>query len=554
MSRVLLDRAPGVSTFQATLHKIRRWIKRLASRYPPDERITALREELGSAPANAATNSEIVISVQCVEDPFYFGLFSSLCLQLRAATGARCELTVMRSVSGAVGGEWTHWLARSSLFGSLISAQWIRAFRIVTDRVAFRSQSFAHPVGDLADWFRSRAIWRRLTTHLDLVALTIRGVPVGDLINDTYLRFRPATRVDLRDPFVARLIWQAHRDIRRARRYFRVRKPQLYLTSYSTYVEHGVTARVALQEGVSVRSFGNFVQFGRKLTLSDWFHTPDTSAYYSKFQALDGQDERLLEAERHLRARLAGGIDATTSYMRVSAYAPASEPVPDVAGAVVVFLHDFYDSPHVYDDLVFHDFWEWTCFTIETLQSTGRKFWLKPHPNQIALSSEVLEKLRASYPDVALLSPRITNVQLAEAGIACGVTVYGTVGHELAFLGVPTIASAKHPHHSFGFCRTARTAAEYRQYLQTPEELPLSRAEMRRQALAFYYMHNLHGGEAALVLRRRYAAFWKCCHSPDVPTATLLERLKELREAPEFRLQVMRMVDGPGRVNQRGGI
>lgn len=530
------------------------WTRRLLSRFPNDARIGVMRDHLTAGEPSAVSRRETVVAVQCVEDPFYFGLFSALCLRLRETAGARCDLVVLRSVSGAVGARWTHWLARSSLLGSLISAQWIRAFRIAVDRVAFRSQSFSHPLSDTADWFRSRAIWRRLTSNPALVGLTILNVPVGDLINDTYLRFRPATRVDLRDPFVARLIWQAHRDIRRARKYFRVRKPQLYLTSYSTYVEHGVTARVALQEGVCVRSFGNFVQFGRKLTLSDWFHTPDTSEYHSKFQALDGQDERLLEAEQHLRARLSGGIDATTSYMRVSAYAPASEPVPDVAGAIVVFLHDFYDSPHVYDNLVFHDFWEWTCFTIETLKSTGRRFWLKPHPNQIALSSEVLEKLRATYPDVALLSPRITNVQLAEAGIACGVTVYGTVGHELGFLGVPTIASAKHPHHSFDFCRTARTVAEYRQYLHTPEELPLSKAEMRRQALAFYYMHNLYGGEATLALRQQYAAFWKSCHSPDVPNSTLLERLKELSEAPEFRLQVTRMVDGRGRANERGEI
>jgi hypothetical protein len=494
--------------------------------------MAVIRNKLvASASTEAISRSDTVIAVQCVEDPFYFGLFSALCLQLRAASGADCELVVTRSVSGAVGAGWTHWLARSSLLGSIISAQWIRAFRTVTDRVAFRSQSLSHPVGDLADWFRSRAVWRRERHKADLASLRILDVPVGDLITDTYLRFRPAPRIDLHDPFVPWLIWQTHRDIRRARAYFRTRKPKLYLTSYSTYTEHGVAVRVALQEGVPVRSFGNFVQFGRELTLSDWFHTPDTSRYRATFQALDRQEERLLEAEQHLRNRLAGEIDTATSYMKVSAYAAGSEPLPDVAGAVVVFLHDFYDSPHVYDGLVFHDFWAWTCFTIDALRRTVRRFWLKPHPNQISLSGEVLKDLRAKYPDLSMLSPRITNVQLADAGILCGVTVYGTVGHELAYLGVPTIACAKHPHHSFDFCRTAHTVEEYGRYLQTAEELPVTREEMRRQALQFYYMHNLYGGPEALALRNRYAAFWKACNTPDTSSTTLLERFSELRDS-----------------------
>src|SRR5262249_4742192 len=153
--------------------------------------------------------------------------------------------------------------------------------------------------------------------------------------------------------------------------------------------------------------------------------------------------ERLKEAQQQLEVRLGGGIDPATSYMRVSAYAATSEPLPDVAGAVVVFLHDFYDSPHVYDRLVFPDFWTWVCFTIETLQQAGRKFLLKPHPNQVAPDGNALGTLTARYPGLSVLSSRISNRQLVEAGMICGVTVYGTVGHELAYMGVPCISCAK---------------------------------------------------------------------------------------------------------------
>lgn len=543
-----------MSAVSPAMNRLTWWTRRLTRRYPSDTGVAAIREDLvSSRTAEAvAPQRNLVVAVECVESNFYFGLFSALCQGLRARTGAQCDLVVVRSVSGAVGTHWTHWLARSWLLGAPISAQWVRAFRFAAERVAFRSQSWSHPLSDVIDWLHAHKLWRRLRDDQELAALSIKNVPVGDLIADTYLRFCPAPRIDVRDPFVRRLIWQAYRDIRRSRGYFRKRRPQLYLTSYSTYVEHGVPVRVALQEGVRVSSFGNFVQFGRELTAADWFHTPDTSDYRATFQALDHQEDRLRAAEEQLRGRLSGHLDAAMSYMRVSAYAAGTEPVPDVAGAAVLFLHDFYDSPHVYDGMIFHDFWAWTCFTIDTLKAAGRKFWVKPHPNQISLSGAVLQDLRAKYPDLPLLSPRITNVQLVDAGIACGVTVYGTVGHELAYLGVPTIASAKHPHHSFDFCRTARSVEQYREYLQTAEQLPLRKEEMRRQALAFYYMHNLYGGEETLTLRSRYTRFWKDCHNADATDDLLVQRLRELLQAPGFKLQIARLADSLGTRGERG--
>ena len=520
---------------------ISRWIRHLTARYPRNARALVIREALKGVQAASLRGSAFTVAVQCLEDPFYFGLFGAICQRLRNTAGAVAELVVVRSISGAVGTGWQQRLGRFSVVGLVVSAQWIRAFRGVIDRVAYRSLSLAHPLADLLDWLRSYRIWRSLKGSTDITGLEVLGVPTGDLLNDSYLRFRPAPRFDSTDWFVIRLIWQAHRDVRRARKYFSSRRPHVYLTSYATYLEHGIPARVALQEGVRVYSFGNFVQIGKELSLSDWFHTPDTSSYRATFESLENKAERLALAEQQLNLRLSGEIDTATSYMRVSAYSPTSEPLPDVAAAVIVFLHDFYDSPHVYQDLVFPDFWSWACFTIDTLQSAGIKFYAKPHPNQVSRSSEALEELAKRYPGLPLLSERITNVQLAAAGILCGVTVYGSVSHELAYLSVPTIACARHPHHAFDFCRTARTVEQYRRYLLTPEQVPLTKEEMRRQALAFYYMHNLHGDAEVLSLRQRFVSFWKTCNTSTVSDAVLTQSFQELCDSPPFMAHIERI-------------
>jgi hypothetical protein len=65
--------------------------------------------------------------------------------------------------------------------------------------------------------------------------------------------------------------------------------------------------------------------------------------------------------------------------------------------------------------------------------------------------------------------------------------------------------------------------------------LPLDRDEMRRQALAFYYMHNLSADATAAALREQFIAFWRSCAGSDVAPGTLLARFAELREGPQFR-------------------
>lgn len=523
--------------------KIGRGLRRVLSSQPADPRVAPLRRALldDADTAGQARLNGPVVAVQGVEDPLFYGLFAALMIDLRRCLPVEGRLLLVRSINGAIGTGALAAIARSLPLNWLLTAQWARANRALVGRVAYRSHSLAHPLADLADWRRARALWRSLQSSDDIAGLEIDGVLVGDLVIDTYLRFRPSPSFRVADPFVCRILWQTLRDLRRARAFFDTVRPALYLSSYSTYVEHGVAVRVALGAGVPVHVYGNLTTFGKRLTPADVYHTPDYSAYRAGFAQLDDQEACLAQADRQLSFRLAGGIDTATSYMKVSAYAGAGVQAPDVAGAVVVFLHDFYDSPHVYADLVFPDFWAWITFTIDTLAAAGIPFWIKPHPNQIALSQGALEELQLARPGLRILPKGITNTQLVEGGMACGVTAYGTVAHELAYLGVPTIGCARHPHHSFAFCRTARDRDEYAAFLRTPAASPLARDEMRRQALAFYYMHNLHGAAHTLALRSAFVQLWKASNAADAAPASVRDGLQALRALPAWHAHIQQL-------------
>ena len=511
----------------------------------PDARESTLYRYFAAHRSRPAPRESAAVVVQSVEDPYYFGLFGLVVRSLRSRRVIRAEQFVMNSPrvgeSSSLGRffqvRFINWLSLT---------KWTRLYCAYCDVVGYRGGGLRHPLGDAIDLWCAFVSWRGLTTRQMLIELFIDAVPAGDLINDSYLRFKPAPTVDLTDPYLWLTIWNAHREIRRAKAYFRRVRPTLYLTSYSTYIQHGVAVRVALQFGVRVHSFSNYQEFAKQLSLEDWVHTKNPDGYAEEFAKLPDPLSRLTEAERALSARVAGELDTTSGYMKKSAYAKSAETVPDVRGAVVIFLHDFFDSPHVYRDLVFADFWEWICFTIETLREAGIRFVLKPHPNQIGLNGPVLQRLSLRYPGVTVISPNITNAQLVEAGMVCAVTVYGTVAHEMAFLGVPTIACGHHPHVSFDFCRTARNREEYAGLLQGFAGHEFEKSEMRRQSLMFFYMHNLNLSPADRILRDAVADFRKASGDPAATGEDLVRMLDVIDSLPAFQAYVSALADNIG--------
>lgn len=504
--------------------KVRRYIR-------PDQRQEALFRYFMAQPGRGSASGNTVL-FQCVEDEFYYGLFGQIACALRAQQSVRIEQFVLQSLSV---GEFdsVRSLLKAKLVNLLRNFKWTRLYKAFCDGVGYRSTSM-RPFDDMVDMYRAWTCWRNLADRQALRDCTVDGVPVGDLVNDCYLRFKPAPTVDLRDSYLLAVIWQAHRDVRRATEYFSRTKPKIYFTSYSTYIQHGIPVRVALSQGVQVFTFSNYQEFAKCLSNSDWYHTKNPDNYAKDFSQMDGQEEKLAQAEAGLGRRISGGVDSATAYMKKSAYTESGSAVPNVQGAAVIFLHDFYDSPHVYREMVFPDFWVWACFTVETLVEAGIPFFVKPHPNQISLSSGVLDEFKKRYPAMKLIPPGITNKQLAEAGMVCAVTVQGTVAHEMAYLGVPTIACARHPHVSFGFCKTAKSQEEYAELLRHAADIEVDKVEMRRESLAFYYMHNLNLGEEERKLRDATWEFHANCAKVDTPAHTLVDELKQISRLSEY--------------------
>lgn len=490
-------------------------------------------------PAQPRAGAPLVV-VEAVEDLFFYDLLGVVVASLRDVRAIRVSRWVSRSLNPGAALSLKGFIAGrlDRLFLSYL--RWGRLYDALCDLPGARTDQWLGPWMEVSCLWRAWKIFRALTSKDHLAALSVDGIRIGDLVIDTYLRFRPAIEVDLKDRYLFWVLRQSLRDIAGTRAFFRRQKPSLYLTTYTTYIQHGIPARVALAMDIPVWSFANAQSFSQRLTQDHPLQSRACAGYAAAFAQMPDQKGKLSRADAALGGRVAGIADTATSSMR-SAYEVRTQDVPDARGAAVVFLHDFYDSPHIYRWMVFHDFWEWACVTIEILQEAGLPFFLKPHPSQRPESSQNLERLKRKYPGVRFISSDVSNRQLVDAGMACAVTVYGSVAAEMAYLGVPSIACGDNPHVSFDAFHLAHDRTEYRDLLRNFQNLPRDAGELRRQACAFYYMHNLDNTAEALELRDRMFVFYVYMireleiGKADFDPATMAGILEGLETAAGFR-------------------
>jgi hypothetical protein len=127
--------------------------------------------------------------------------------------------------------------------------------------------------------------------------------------------------------------------------------------------------------------------------------------------------------------------------------------------------------------------------------------------------------------------------------MACAVTVYGTVAHEMAYMGVPTIASANHPHISFDFCKTAKSKIEYAELLRNALSLDFDQVEMKRQSLIFYYMHNLNVDADENSINEAFLKLRQLCANPEeIHKGAVVGLLNEIEMLPAFASYINRLV------------
>ncbi|MBA2611405.1 MAG: hypothetical protein H0U95_05510 [Bacteroidetes bacterium] len=359
---------------------------------------------------------------------------------------------------------WTRWIGWGNkfdhIFNRYVTSSNEKLHRAFGGKLIFRNEDKFHDQSFIQQQLQK--IQKQIIKAEDILTIKFENILVGDLIYDTYLRYFSQPTIERINADILKVIEIGLNIFYNFEKLLKEQKIKALFNSYTTYIEHGIPARICLQKGIKVFTFGSYSYIIQEATLNFPYHAIDHSKINPerKISALD------LEASKTLfTSRFSGVIDEATRYMKVSAF--SEKPISQELIAkfksskrnVVIYTHDFYDSPHINRCLLFPDLYLFLKQTLDVLvNSSDTNFYIKTHPNSYGDCKERTIALVNNYglKHFHILDDSTSNIHIINLKPDLIVTARGTVGIEMAHFKIPVVALYDNQYINFKFVHSCR--------------------------------------------------------------------------------------------------
>lgn len=350
--------------------------------------------------------------------------------------------------------------------------------------------------------FIKKEIKHLLETYSDpdkFVELTIDNVLIGDLVYDTCLRFYERTTFDEITDELIHMLEIAVNIYYNFKLFLKENKVKMLLNSYVGYVQHAITVRVCLAEGIPVQSIASDFYVLQEINNDFPWHVYNHTLF-SKDKEIKPQ--YLEAAKDQLNKRFSGVNDAATTYMRQSAYgddtvSPELQQLfSKTKRNVVLFAHEFTDCPHINRALLFRDLYQHFKETVLALKDQkDTTLFVKVHPGGTKQSKDAIFQFIESLDaeNVEILPLEVNNSQLIKLKPDMIASYRGSVGLEMAYFGIPAILLYDNYYTEFDFVHTCKSVEEYFAILKGEKEFEVTFD--KNQLYSFYAQAFIEPGE-----------------------------------------------------------
>ena len=350
--------------------------------------------------------------------------------------------------------------------------------------------------------FLVASVLQEIRTKSDLVKLHLDGIHVGDLLYDSLLMNYHVPTVDLQSPELPRSLraglthWVFWKD------YLENHDVRAVVISHTVYQQFATIARLALAKGISVfqANEDSIYRFSRE--------RPDGYMEFVDYPEMlqripqEKREAGIREAARRLERRFSGEVGVDMAYSTRSAYgAIGSERVLAESNRkkVLISPHCFFDNPNCLRGHLFPDYYEWLEFLGRLSERTDYDWYIKTHADARPGNDEVIRMFLDRYPKFRMLPSTTSHRRIIADGIDVALTVYGTIGVEYPYLGIPVVnASPNNQRIRYGFNAHARTVQEYEDILLDLDRL--QPVPSRETIPEFYYMMFMRRPDTWLIV------------------------------------------------------
>ncbi|MDC0436862.1 hypothetical protein OAL81_04885 [Candidatus Pelagibacter sp.] len=308
----------------------------------------------------------------------------------------------------------------------------------------------------------------------NLENLKIKGIWIGDLIYDSYLKKNLVGTVDIKSSNFKVFFKESINFFLFWNDFFLKNKVEAICVCHSVYLT-GIPLRIANHKNVSCFSLSNMnlVNLSKSISHQKKINGTDIHFrfYRNNFNKLTKklQNKFLTKGKTFLNDLIAGR--KKYFYLKNKTY---SNKIVDIKKysknnnriKVVIFSHDFIDSPHMHGNHFFSDFKEWFKYLDTVIKKTNYDWFIKEHPASSDITKKEIKDLIKNNKNLKLIKKNFPNDQINKIGIKFVLTVYGSVASELPALGINVInASKNNPHYGYNFCINPKNLTHYKSIL-----------------------------------------------------------------------------------------
>lgn len=339
-------------------------------------------------------------------------------------------------------------------------------------------------------------VLKNIKNKNDVFKIRLFKINIGIDIYETYLqRFRQPT-LEFRNKKFKKLIKKTIQQIYFWKLFFEKYDVKAVNISHRDYTDTNIVCKIAYQKKIYVYTFGG------EITRISRFLNPDRDfcKFYKKYfdnLSTNKKKEAIKFSKKRLRLRFKGKVGVDMSYSTKSAfhfnYKNKNIIFNKVSSnniKVLICTHCFYDNPHAYGGNLFIDFYEWLLFLGKVSEKTNYDWYIKPHPDYLPGTIEIINSIISKFPKIKFVPPETSFYYLKKIGINFALTVYGSVAHELPFLGIEVINADKYnPHCSFNFSYTPKNIKDYEKVILNLNNYK-SLIKNKNEIYKFYYIYH----------------------------------------------------------------
>ncbi len=398
---------------------------------------------------------------------------------------------------------------RSTIFHFLLKRKWLKLYSSLGVKTFFDyneiKKNISHEKQKKLDK-KSFKIFSKLRNKKEVLNIKIDKIQCGDLIYDTYLTFRNEPTVDIKDSFLLKVISRSHTLKYGLESFIKQRKINHFFLPFSSYIIHGIPAKVALDNNICVYTDGNY-QYNKKLTKTDFRHVENIDNFKKIFSTLKNKNKKLIFAKHlvqdHFRESDNKYEKRLYNYMDFNPYGKNTHK-NEKKYDIIIFLPHFFETQREWGKIIFNDFYEWINFTLNFYNKSIYKVAIKLHPNTYSINPEslgVVNELKTKYPNFVWLDSKYSNLEIFKK-VKFAISPWGSVLWELAYFGIKSVCIGDYPGKKYNLSYLPKNKKHYEFFLKNFKKLKKNRVN-RNKIFEFIYVYMVNNNDAYDNLARK---------------------------------------------------